>query len=84
MKAFYKAKGAKEIVDSVDTNLCYIPVADVQPVYYGRWIRVDNGRGGHRCSMCDEYAPSYQSGNEYLSNYCPNCGARMKQEGEKR
>ena len=38
MRALYKAKGAKEILDSVDTDLCYIPVADVQPVRRGRWI----------------------------------------------
>lgn len=35
-KAFYKAKGAKEILDVVDTDLCYIPAADVQLV--DRWI----------------------------------------------
>lgn len=29
MKTFYKVKGAKEILDSVDTDLCYIPAADV-------------------------------------------------------
>lgn len=43
----------------------------------GEWIRVTNGRGGHECSKCHAYAPSYMSGDEYLSNYCPNCGARM-------
>ena len=42
MKAFYKAKGAKEILDSVDTDLCYIPAADVQPVKHGRWIIADD------------------------------------------
>ena len=40
MKAFYKAKGAKEILDTVDTDLCYIPVSDVQPI--NRWISVDD------------------------------------------
>lgn len=34
MKAFYMAKGAKEILDSVDTDLCYVPVADVQQVVH--------------------------------------------------
>lgn len=34
MKTFYKIKGAKEILDSVDTDLCYIPIADVQPVVH--------------------------------------------------
>ena len=44
----------------------------------GKWIPVTNGRGGHECSMCHMYAPSFLSGDENLSPYCPNCGAEMK------
>ena len=48
----------------------------------GHWVKVTNGRGGHECDLCHEYAPSYQSGKEYLTNYCPNCGAKMiEQQG---
>ena len=43
----------------------------------GHWVKVTNGRGGHECDLCHEYAPSYQSGEEHLTNYCPNCGAKM-------
>ena len=43
----------------------------------GHWIEVTNGRGGHECDLCHEYAPSYQDGDEYLTKYCPNCGAEM-------
>ena len=46
----------------------------------GRWIPVTNGRGGHECDQCHEYAPSYQSGKEHLSDFCPNCGADMRGE----
>ena len=46
----------------------------------GRWIPVTNGRGGHECDQCHEYAPSYQSGEEHLSDFCPNCGADMRGE----
>ena len=49
--------------------------ADVRPVIHGHWIPVTNGRGGHECSVCHNYAPSYQSGNEYLSRFCPVCGS---------
>jgi hypothetical protein len=42
MKAFYMAKGAKKILDSVDTDLCYIPAADVQPV--DRWISIEESK----------------------------------------
>lgn len=45
----------------------------------GKWIPVTNGRGGHECSLCHTYAPSYQSGNEWLTDYCPNCGTKMEE-----
>lgn len=45
----------------------------------GKWIPVTNGRGGHECDQCHEYAPSWQTGEEHLTNYCPNCGARMEE-----
>lgn len=35
----------------------------------GHWIPVTNGRGGHQCDRCGCYAPSYQSGTEWLSNF---------------
>ena len=47
----------------------------------GHWIEVTNGRGGHECDLCHEYAPSYQDGDEWLTKYCPNCGAKMEVEG---
>lgn len=43
----------------------------------GKWVKVKNGRGGHECNICHTYAPSYQNGDEYLSRFCPNCGAKM-------
>ena len=53
------------------------PTVDAVPVRHGRWIPVTNGRGGSECNQCRGYAPSYQSGAEYNSPYCPNCGAKM-------
>ena len=46
----------------------------------GSWIPVTNGRGGHKCDRCGSYAPSYQSGAEWLSNFCPECNADMRGE----
>lgn len=46
-------------------------------VRHGRWIPVTNGRDGHECDQCRNYAPSYQTGKEHLSDYCPMCGAKM-------
>lgn len=53
-------------------------IESVQPSRKGHWIKVTNGRGGHECDLCHEYAPSYKDGDEYLTRYCPNCGADMR------
>lgn len=67
------------------------PAADVAPVVHGLWIPVREsemtgwrpelaGRdpiGGYVCSACKEEA-TFDCNDEFvLSNYCPNCGARM-------
>lgn len=68
-----------------------VPVADVAPVVYGLWMPIREsemtgwnpavaGRdpiGGYICSVCKEEAV-YDCNDEFvLSNYCPNCGAKM-------
>lgn len=58
------------------------PTIEAEPVKHGRWEPVTNGRGGFECSICHSYASSYQDGVEWLSPYCPNCGAKMDLEGE--
>ena len=45
----------------------------------GRWISVTNGRGGHECDLCHNYAPAWQTGEEHLTDFCPNCGAYMRE-----
>lgn len=46
----------------------------------GKWIPVINGIGGHECSLCHNYAPFYQSGDEWLTDYCPCCGSDNRGE----
>lgn len=46
------------------------PTVDL--VKHAHWDKVTNGRGGHQCSLCNEYAPSFKNGKENLSKYCPN------------
>jgi len=48
----------------------------------GKWIPITNGRMGFECNQCRNYAPSYQNGVEWLSDFCPNCGARMEESDE--
>ena len=46
---------------------------DVAPVRHGRWVSVEGG-SFYECSNCG-YLTDY-----HLSNYCPNCGAKMDKE----
>ena len=49
----------------------------------GKWILADayDGRKRWRCSECLSFALKTDDGQENLSDYCPVCGAEMK-EGE--
>lgn len=65
-----------------------IPAADVAPVVHGRWISW--GEAGnfvpspdrHECSVCHDAAQVLVNGFELLSDYCPNCGAKMDGGGD--
>lgn len=72
-------------------KVCSAPAADVSPVVHGLWMPIREsemtgwdpavaGRdpiGGYICSACKEEAV-YDCNDEFvLSNYCPNCGAKM-------
>ena len=60
------------------------PAADVVEVKHGRWYWEDDDYC--RCSECTQKAPvvpQYQ--DEPITtktNYCPNCGAKMRGDGE--
>ena len=67
------------VANDVKTTLKEQPSAH-QERMRGRWVPVTNGRGGYECDQCHNYAPSYQDGVEWLSGFCPNCGADMRGE----
>ena len=50
-----------------------IPAADVRPVVRGKWITVKHPL--YECSICGAV---YQDVG-YGFNYCPNCGADMRE-----
>jgi hypothetical protein len=62
-----------------------LPSAGIKPIVYGEWIR---GNKIH-CSNCNksyaDYVTNIEDEAELLlrSNYCPFCGADMKEESEK-
>ena len=53
------------------------------PVVYGRWISWEEAGNfvpspdRHECSVCHDAAQVLVNGFELLSDYCPNCGAKM-------
>lgn len=55
------------------------PAADVAPVRHGKWVKIGadkRGRGGiWQCSLCKRC-------ELFVTDYCPNCGAKMDQEAE--
>ena len=72
IKALYKIKGAKEILNAIDNDLCFIPAADVQPIVYAHKT-INVGRRSY-CSNCGKLA--------IMEDFCSKCGAKVK-NGEK-
>ena len=59
------------------TVLGYAPTVDAKPVMYGCWYKAPHHP--YRCSNCGETALLDMYGeSHYRSNYCPNCGADMR------
>ena len=50
------------------------PAADVAPVKHGHWI---NENFYTHCSACGKMAIYDKYGQEFESDYCPHCGAKM-------
>lgn len=53
----------------------YAVIEDVVPVVHAHWT------AEKKCSNCKEDALWDDRGGDWLTDYCPNCGARM--DGEK-
>ena len=70
-----------DITEYQEAKAMAIEALEQQP-RQGHWIKVTNGRGGHECDACHDYAPSFQNRDEYLSAFCPNCGADMRESEE--
>lgn len=88
-EALIKAvEGNPYVTDSVKSYVrCTarsIPSADVHPVVNGKWIihkPFDSGR--HNCNECIECSVcgTWFGHDCYeISNFCPNCGADMREE----
>lgn len=74
--------GYNDAIDMASLGLNHIPAADVRPVIKAHWIETAPinektmkpliVKGPHlKCSNCGSI--------EFQRNYCPNCGAEMKE-----
>ena len=61
-----------DLLDSLDAS-------DVAPVVHGEWGEWEHG-GGHYCTVCGKDSLCDGVEEEVLSNFCPNCGAKMDKE----
>ena len=58
------------------------PAVDATPVAHARW-EINHGminpkyKNRKRCSRCGDISPSDMCCREMLTDYCPNCGAKM-------
>ena len=60
------------------------PAVDAEPVRHGKWLKASGMlppecHDKKRCSVCANFALHDRLGRMQPSNYCPNCGAKMKE-----
>ena len=71
----------KSRVDEIDNCIAEIvnaPTVDAVEVVHGRWVlRQDDGYEWYECSSCRAQPLNDNVERPVLSDYCPNCGAKM-------
>ena len=78
--AWWRNAGDADMADVFDSIVDLQPTAEPK---HGRWIRKESKRcWWWECSECGEPPSRTQYGREYLSEYCPHCGARMDEVEE--
>ena len=71
------------LADCIALEIAKLPVADVAPVKHGKWIRnpdYESWAEMYVCSACNRNALTDGDYRHKLSDYCPNCGAKMDLE----
>lgn len=63
--------------EAVQQMIIGCPTIDAVPARHGKWVGKEDKRW--HCSECDGIAPK-----GYRYNYCPDCGAKMDLDEERR
>lgn len=76
---FYVAAAGqdKAFVATVEMVVADTPDVDAEPVRSGRWNEIEDSVTERlmECSVCKEWIMHHHN---YVSNYCPNCGAKIE------
>ena len=87
LDAIERMKPYHQDADDIAEMLQNFPAADVRPVVRGKWNRTDAYPHRLYCSVCYK---TYLKNDELLErwefplNFCPNCGADMREEQDGR
>lgn len=65
-----QVRKAERIADALIEN-------DVIVQNHGKWVKLPNGWANLICSICFGMSLVDAKGHPTITNYCPNCGARM-------
>ena len=67
-------------------KLQFVYTSDMRPIVHGRWIKMTGMmppeyHGHYECSECQWHMKGLRNSRtrEEEMNYCPNCGAKMKE-----
>jgi len=73
---------AKTVLNQTITDIGNMPTIDAVPVKHGKWVVVPDEvfADSYFCSVCRNEPIVDLYGEYCLSNYCPNCGAKMDKE----
>lgn len=85
LEAAYIYPPVKEAYGTAARRIDQMPAADVQPVKHGHWDYSEKENGEcawYFCSECDSPAEQLYDDSPLLSEFCPNCGARMDGDRE--
>lgn len=73
---------AKIVAMECANELNGLPAVDAETVRHGKWIVVEDEYGDYaRCSVCGDEFICWE-GDCAITNYCPNCGAKMDLEDD--
>lgn len=77
----YKNLAVQYEIRVIINKLAELPTADLEPpIVHAHWTT--NKDGEPYCSNCNEDPPWDDRGGNWLTEYCPYCGAIMDEEAE--